>query len=184
MKDVAKRCNVSPYTVGRILDTISHAAPKLGKAISIDEFNGNSEGQKYQCIVVDPIKHSVLDVLPDRNYNHLASYFRSLPRNERYRVEFFVCDMWRPYVDLARSFFPNAKIIIDKYHFVRQTSWAIENVRKRLQKTMIPSLRKYYKRSHREVFSSCLKICEMNEDIKLVANIDKERDSSESRPNS
>ena len=53
---------------------------------------------------------------------------------ERHNVKFFVCDMWQPYVDLAKIFLPNAKIVIDKYHFIRQVTWAIENVRKRLQK--------------------------------------------------
>ena len=66
---------------------------------------------------------------------------------ERYQVKFFVCDMWRPYTELAAAFFPNASIMIDKYHFIRQVTLAIEKVRKRLQKTMPLSLRKYYKRS-------------------------------------
>ena len=55
--------------------------------------------------------------------------------------------MWSPYVELAKIYFPNVQIVIDRYHFVRQTAWAIENVRKRLQRSMSVSLRKYYKRS-------------------------------------
>ena len=144
---VAKICNVSTATVNRILDTISYVRPDIPPAISIDEFKGNAGGQKYQCILVDPIKHSVLDILPSRSQTQLVSYFRSIPKKERYRVKFFVCDMWRPYTDLAQSFFPNATVVIDKYHFIRQVTWAIENVRKRIQKTMPGYLRKYYKRS-------------------------------------
>ena len=144
---VAKMCNVSTATVNRILDTISYGRPDIPPAISIDEFKGNAGGQKYQCILVDPIKHSVLDILPSRSQTQLVSYFRSIPKKERYRVKFFVCDMWRPYTDLAQSFFPNATVVIDKYHFIRQVTWAIENVRKRIQKTMPGYLRKYYKRS-------------------------------------
>ena len=144
---VAKMCNVSTATVNRILDTISYSRPDIPPAISIDEFKGNAGGQKYQCILVDPIKHSVLDILPSRSQTQLVSYFRSIPKKERYRVKFFVCDMWRPYTDLAQSFFPNATVVIDKYHFIRQVTWAIENVRKRIQKTMPGYLRKYYKRS-------------------------------------
>ena len=37
--------------------------------------------------------------------------------------------------------------IFEKYYFVRQIYWALENVRKRIQKRKLPSLRKYYKRS-------------------------------------
>jgi len=55
--------------------------------------------------------------------------------------------MWNQYIELGQIYFPNAKIIIDKYHFIRQITWAIDRIRKRLQQTMIPTLRKYYKRS-------------------------------------
>lgn len=110
-------------------------------------FKGNTNGQKYQCILVDPVKHTVLDILPSRSQSYLASYFQDIPKNKRYRVKFFVCNMWRPYTELAQTFFPNATVVIDKYHFIRQTTWAIENVRKRIQKTMPAYLRKYYKRS-------------------------------------
>ena len=144
---VAKMCNVSTATVNRILDTISFGKPKIPQVLSIDEFKGNADGQKYQCILVDPIKHSVLDIRPSRSQAHLTSYFRDIPKSERYRVKFFVCDMWKPYTELAQTFFPNADIVIDKYHFIRQVTWAVENVRKRVQKTMPASLRKYYKRS-------------------------------------
>ena len=62
--------------------------------------------------------------------------------------------MWRPYTELAQTFFPNATIIVDKYHFIRQVTWAIENVRKRLQRSMPVSLRKYYKRSRKLILNA------------------------------
>ena len=145
--DISKRYNVSTATVSRILDTISFAKPQLPKVLSIDEFKGNAETGKYQCILVDPIKREILDILPDRTQSHLIDYFRSFSGMERRQVDFFVSDMWKQYTDLAKIYFPNATIIIDKYHFIRQVTWAIERVRKRLQKNMAPELRKYYKRS-------------------------------------
>ena len=145
--EIAKETNVSTATVGRIFDRISYPREKFSSAISIDEFRGNASGEKFQCILVDPIKHKILDILPDRKQHHLSPYFSSIPKDERLRVKHFVCDMWKPYVDLAHTYFPNAEVIIDKYHFIRQTTWAIEGVRKRLQKTMPADLRKYYKRS-------------------------------------
>ncbi len=30
---------------------------------------------------------------------------------------------------MAYTYFPNAHVIIDKYHFIRQTTWAIESTR-------------------------------------------------------
>ena len=175
VSSIAEKCNVSVSTVNRILDTISFHRPTLSRAISIDEFKGNAGGEKYQCILVDPVKHSVLDILPSRSQNLLTSYFRDIPKKERYRIDFFVCDMWRPYTDLAKTFFPNATIIIDKYHFIRQTTWAIENVRKRLQKTMPANLRKYYKRSRSLILTRYDKLKDDNKkacDLMLLYNDD------------
>lgn len=172
---VAEMCNVSPTTVNHILDTIVFQRPTFSHTLSIDEFKGNAGGEKYQCILVDPTKHSVLDILPSRSQTFLTSYFRGIPKAERYRVKFFVCDMWHPYTDLAKTFFPNATIIIDKYHFIRQTTWAIENVRKRLQKTMPATLRKYYKRSRSLILTRYDKLKDENKracDLMLLYNDD------------
>ncbi len=148
MSTVADKANVSAHTVSRVFRLIQYDKPNsLPKVLAIDEFKGNTGNEKYQCILVDPKKRTVLDILPDRLQSHLIDYFKSYSRHERLKVQFFVCDMWKSYADLARTFFPNASIIVDKYHFIRQVSWAIENVRKRIQKTMIPALRKHFKRS-------------------------------------
>ena len=145
---VAKKAGVSPTTVNRIFDHVQYSRPySLPKAIAIDEFKGNAGGEKYQCILVDPKKKRILDILPDRKQSHLIEYIKSYSRHERLKVQFFICDMWNQYAELARLFFPNATIIVDKYHFIRQVTWAIENVRKRVQKEMPSELRKYFKRS-------------------------------------
>jgi transposase len=175
LKSVAQKSNVSATTVSRILDTVHYTCPSLKDSISIDEFRGNAETGKYQCIIVNPKQCSVMDILPDRSQAHLSAYFREIQRSERYRVKYFVCDMWQPYVDLARCYFPNAKVIIDKYHFIRQVTWAIEGVRKRLQKTMSASLRKYYKHSHKLILTRYEKLKDENKkacDLMLHYNDD------------
>lgn len=175
LKSVAKTSNVSVTTVCRILDNIHYSCPPLKEAVSIDEFKGNARTGKYQCILVNPKNHSIMDILPDRTQSHLTSYFREIDRTQRLRVKYFVCDMWQPYVDLAHAFFPNAKICIDKYHFIRQVTWAMENVRKRLQKTMTVTMRKYYKRSHKLLLTRYHKLKEENKkacDLMLLYNED------------
>lgn len=175
IKSVAKTTNVSVNTVTRLLDTVSYSNSSLPECISIDEFKGDTDAGKYQCILLDAKKHRILDILPDRTQSHLSAYFREISRSERYRVKFFVCDMWQPYVDLAKVYFPNATIIIDKYHFIRYVTWAIENVRKRLQKTMSPNLRRYYKRSRKLILTRYDKLKDENKkacDLMLLYNDD------------
>ena len=176
LKQVSFLTGVTVQTITRLLDTIHYNPPdKLPTAISIDEFKGNALTGKYQCILVDPRKHKILDILPDRTQSHLADYWRNFPRKERLKVQFFICDMWRPYTELAKVFFPNAKIIVDKYHFIRQITWAIENVRKRLQRSMPVNLRKYYRRSRKLILARYRKLTDENKqacDLMLQYNDD------------
>lgn len=148
LTDIANILNLSVTTIARVFDHIQYPRLyRLPKVLAIDEFKGNADTGKYQCILVDPHKKRVLDILPDRRQQHLITYFKQIPKSERQKVKFFVCDMWRPYMDIARLFFPSAKIIVDKYHFVRQVIWAMERVRKRVQKALSDKLRRHFKRS-------------------------------------
>ncbi|WP_276717025.1 transposase, partial [Caloranaerobacter azorensis] len=152
MKSVAKRrLNVSINTVQRVFDYVSYSLNNLPEAISIDEFKGNSDDVKYHCSIVDQINHKVLDIVKDRKFSCLSAYFKVF--NNRDKVKYFICDMYRPFVDIAKTYFKDAKIVIDKYHFVRYNNWAIENVRKRVQKNMPSHLRKYYKRSRKLILA-------------------------------
>jgi Transposase and inactivated derivatives len=175
IKEVASATNVSSNTVMRLFKYVNYGTPKLPNVLSIDEFKGNTDEGKYQCILVDVEKKKVIDILPDRKQSHLINYFTKYPRQERKSVKFFVCDMWQPYTDIAKILFPNAKIIIDKYHFIRQVTWAIENVRKRLQKSMTTDVRRYYKRSRKLILTRNQKLSEDNKkalEIMLLYNDD------------
>ena len=144
---VSKEVNLSVTTVIRIFDKVSYPKAKLPSALSIDEFKGNTWGEKYQCILTDPVNKVVLDILPERYDHYLTSYFKAFPKEERDKVEFFVSDMWKNYSKASDTWFKNATQIVDKYHWIRQAVWAFERIRKDEQKKLDPRLRKYFKRS-------------------------------------
>lgn len=143
---VAKETGVSIPTVIRIFDLVQYGKPTLPEVLAIDEFKGNTGGEKYQCILTDPKTHVVLDILPKRYSSYLIDYFKSTDRSN---VKYFVSDMWRTYSDFAQAFLKNATPVIDKYHFIRQVTWAFEAVRKEEQKKFSRDHRKYFKRSKR-----------------------------------
>ncbi len=147
MKNVAKHSNVSQPTVARIFDHLGYFNKELPRVLSIDEFRGNAGGEKFQCIVTDPENRKVLDILPNRRTEDLTGYF--LKYKDRKKVQYFVIDMSGPYKSLAKTLFPHAKIIADKYHVIRQVIWAFENVRKAEQSKFHDARRKYFKRSRK-----------------------------------
>ena len=145
--DVARETKLSTTTVIRIFDKIHYPHPKLPKVLSIDEFKGNTDGEKYQCILTDPVNRTVLDILPKRYSSYLATYFNAYSREERNKVQFFISDMWKVYSDTSDVWFNNAMQIVDKYHWIRQVIWAFERIRKDEQKKLGDYLRKYFKHS-------------------------------------
>lgn len=145
-KDLSKEFNVSESTVCRWMNlTECGKTNDLPKVVSIDEFKGNVGGEKFQCILTAPTEKRVLDILPDCKERHIYEYLQRFKNRDQ--VQFFVSDMRKEYIAMAKHLFPNAKIVIDKFHVVRYCTWAVENVRKRVQKGLHPDERKYFKRS-------------------------------------
>lgn len=145
---VAKENHVSPQTVMRIFDQICFPAPKhLPEALGIDEFRGNANKEKYQVILTDLSTGKVIDILPDRRESTITRYFLKYSREERDKVKVFVSDMFREYDRIGQAVFHNAVRVIDRYHWVRQIVWAIDNIRKRVQPHFGHSGQLYFKRS-------------------------------------
>ena len=144
-KEIGYRFNVSGATAMRYFNLFNKKLTKLPEVISLDEFKGNSGGQKYNSIVVDPKERVVLDILPNRFENDLIRYFSQFPN--KMDVKFFVCDMNPHFRQVAKICFPQTTIIADKYHVIRQVYWAMEKVRKNEQSKLSARFRKYFKRS-------------------------------------
>lgn len=146
--NVAREVNLSVTTIIRIFDLVSYPSlTELPKVLAMNEFKGNTWGEKYQCILTDPENGIVLDILPNRWEHSLSQYFKQFSNKERAKVQYFVSDMWKTYFDTSSAWFKNATQIVDKYHWIRQIIWAFERVRKAEQKKFSKQHRIYFKNS-------------------------------------
>ena len=147
MKEIGIQANISSSTVARILDHMRYSCDSLPEVISIDEFKGNADGEKFQCILTNPGKRKVIDILPKRSVDSLCAYFANFKLNNRKQVKYVVMDMSAVFKSMAESCFPNAKIVADKFHVQRLVTWAFEDMRKSVQKEFHKHRRRYFKRS-------------------------------------
>ena len=161
IRSVSSLLGISDSFIFRRMQDIRFPKPAyLPEVLSIDEFRGNAGWQKFQAILTDVKNHKLFDILPSRSQTDLMLYLQEFPNKKQ--VKYFVTDMNRVYKDLAREYFPNATIVIDKFHVVRYVTWALENVRKRIQKDLHPTKRKYYKRSRKLLLTHKKKLSEEN----------------------
>jgi transposase len=157
-KEIGCRYNVSSVTAMRYFNQFNQRLTMLPKVISLDEFKGNSGGQKYNSIIVDPEKRIILDILPNRFENNLIKYFSQFPNKND--VKYFVCDMNPHFRQVAKICFPQATIVADKYHVIRQVYWAMEKVRKNEQNKLSTRFRKYFKKSRNLLMKQTEKLSE------------------------
>ena len=138
-KDIAKRYRVSPNTVERIIDSY-YEGKKLYKhylpeVLSFDEFKSvKSADGAMSFHMVDGKTGKTIDIVEDRRLNSLMKYFSYYSYKARSKVKLIVIDMYSPYISLIKKMFPNADIIIDKFHLVNLISTSLNKTRIKLMK--------------------------------------------------
>ena len=145
---IARRFGTSVTSIIRWFDNINYPKAELPSCIAIDEFKGNAGGEKFQCNLADPVKHKIIDILPNRDSEDLYKHFLEYPYEKRAKVKKVVMDLSTLFRSVAKKIFPEAKIIADKFHVIRVVTNSLENVRKRIQKEFHDTKRKWFKRSH------------------------------------
>lgn len=58
------------------------------------------------------------------------AHFQSLGEDFCVQIEEVSCDMWKPYIEVAKTCFPNATIAIDRFHVVKSLNEVLDEMRK------------------------------------------------------
>lgn len=84
--------------------------------LGIDEHSFNKK-QGYATTFCNLKKHKIFDIVKGKSENDLASYLAQLPGRDRVKV---ICiDLSSSYRYLIQRYFPNAKIVADRFHVIR-----------------------------------------------------------------
>ncbi|WP_127717340.1 ISL3 family transposase, partial [Halobacteriovorax sp. HLS] len=104
------------------------------KTVGIDEHswlrNKKYGHREFATVVVDYNNKRVRELIPGRIAGQLSQSLAYIPGRER--VKNVVMDLSKPYKSFAKDFFPNAKLIADKFHVVRLLNPAINKYRKQI----------------------------------------------------
>lgn len=82
----------------------------------------------YRGVFTNVKDRTILDLIPNRNKAEVTKFLNGLTEKER--VKIVTMDMWTPYKQMVNAILPKAQIVVDKFHFVRMASDALEIVRK------------------------------------------------------
>ena len=71
----------------------------------------------------------IIAILDGRTQATIRNHFLRYSRQVRNQVKVITMDMFSPYYDIARKLFPNAKIVLDRFHIVQHLSRAMNRLR-------------------------------------------------------
>jgi len=138
-KQVAVRENVlwdvlqdlfNRYAQKEIKDNLDYFPTKIG----IDEFSYRKGKKDYAVVLVDLDRGCVWEVLPERTKEYLKAYFLSKGDAFCQGVKVVSCDMWEGFSNTAKEVFPNAEVVIDRFHFFVHCHQVLDKIRKELRK--------------------------------------------------
>jgi len=113
---------VSPSTAlaGLMKRPRQSEAPAPPRVVGIDDW-AQKKGTRYGTIVVDLERHQVIDVLPDREPETVATWLAAHPT-----IEFISRDRASGYADAAMQGAPRAIQIADRFHLLRNLTEAAQ----------------------------------------------------------
>lgn len=132
VKYIASRYSVSSSTVLRVLRTNSFNVNKkwLPEVLGIDEFKSiKSVDSNMSVVLCNVMNGDIIDIFTDRRKRYLREYFMSFSEDARNSVKYITTDMYTPYIELARELFPNAQVVIDKFHIVQLMTRCMQKLR-------------------------------------------------------
>ena len=129
LTNMARRLLVSTSTVYRKLDqfTFKKHYDKLPAIMSWDEFGFKKGALAF--IAQNYETNELITILDNRRQTTIRNYFLKYPLKARQQVQFITMDMSGAYIPLAKKLFPNAEIIIDRFHIIQHLGRAFLKTR-------------------------------------------------------
>ena len=101
----------------------------LPKRLSLDEFARKKGQGNFATILTDLDKSSLLEVIDSHKSDDIITILKQQPLAMREGVEEVCVDMWGGFPKVIREVFPNAKIVIDRFHVQKLVNKALNKIR-------------------------------------------------------
>ncbi len=123
---LVRRCVVEE--IGRRLE--AKGVEETPEFIGLDEFSVKRR-HLYHTAICNLVKGEVMEVVEGQGRQKVEGYLDNLPDPER--VKGVAMDMHEPFRQAVQMCLSQAKVVVDKFHFIRHVNKAMDKVRSRLQ---------------------------------------------------
>ncbi|MBD0263924.1 MAG: ISL3 family transposase, partial [Tolypothrix sp. Co-bin9] len=134
VENAARRNRMSPSEIETILKELESELlkekPNQIKKLGIDEITQLKAGKNYAAVLVDLETRRPIALLEKRNKAVIAEYLSSLGSEVLNQIEEVSIDLWIPYKSLIQEMLPNAQVVADRFHVMKQINQELDARRK------------------------------------------------------
>jgi len=151
-KKIAERECLSQSVVKEIFYRWAKAKIKPGdtirtRVLGIDEISLKKRHKQFVLIVSDIERKCVQAVLPERTEESLETWIDNLSVEQRKAIRYASIDMWSPYYYAVRKKLPRARIVVDRFHVMKQLNGRISQIRRKIQRNASDEIKQVLKGS-------------------------------------
>lgn len=115
--------------------------------LGIDEIALKKRHKQYALVISDLERRCVIAVLPGREKERLEKWLAEWSVKERRAIRVVSIDMWSPYRSAVRAQLPQADIVADRFHVMKQLNERLTQLRRAVQKRADEATREVLKGS-------------------------------------
>ena len=150
--NTAKRNGITEAEIDTLLKELSEdllsEKPQNLKRLGLDEITQLKGGKNYAAVLVDLDKRKPIALLSKRNKEVIAEYLMYLGPEILNQIEEVSIDLWKPYKSVVEELIPNAQIVADRFHVMKQINEELDKRRKK-EKREIEKLKNKKEREKR-----------------------------------
>jgi|ERR1041385_1963069 transposase len=110
--------------------------PAVVRKLGIDEFALKKGHDSFALALSDLETGRVIAVLPDRKKETLLAYFATWTHAQRAAVLEAAMDLWEPYAQAVLACLPNAQIVADRFHVMKNLNDQVSAARREIQRSL------------------------------------------------
>ncbi len=105
----------------------------MPERLALDEFSKEKGKRKFVTVVSDLDKSSLLEVIDSHKSEEIIEVLKTQPQEVRENVKEVSVDMWGGFKKVIKAVFPNALIVIDRFHVMKLVNQNLNKIRLSLE---------------------------------------------------
>ena len=138
IKNVAKRNDLSEQEIETMLkdlgaDLVAEKPLNL-KKLGIDEIAVVKGQRNYYVVLVDLEKKKVIGLVEKRTKKEIKEYLEAWGEEVLSEIQEVSIDLWKTYKNIAEELMPQAKIVADRFHVMKQVTDELDSARRKIKR--------------------------------------------------